>query len=334
MQCALSYLMQWGIQFHYLFSLYVQVSVAATNSFLSIVSTDATESKTETAQHQQHQQQQTVESAVRQQPVSLPPDLKRDVWRKAWETWSGIGTECVCRRLPALEGLKSVLKMPLNMERVDQFFISIPSQKFQVNLLEIFIHVHANLKPDFSRADFQVLAGVLHAALPMPVSKDVSPFLVPSANENVMSTLQELVLQCVGVIFCKENVFDEPKSQQKNLLTKKPHVIDIHRVLPVATDEAESFFYPLVLDELFKFSLLASEPPSFIRESKGIPPQSLPFMGVNYVPFGLGAQSLAVQVYRSCVQAGVSLPDRIPGDFLKVVMEGNRIVCVLSEGVK
>ena len=287
---------------------------------MSVVNTDAAESKTESTQQQQ-QQQQTVENSVRVQPVSLPPDLKRDVWQKAWETWSGIGTECVCRRLPALEGLQSVLQTPLNMDRVDQFFVSIPSQKFLVNLLKIFLHVHAHMKPNFSCEDFQVLARVLHAVLPMPVAKDVSPFLVPSANENVMSTLQELVLQCVGVVVAKGDVFDEPRSHtesSKMLLVKKPHVIDIHKVLPVATDKAGATFYPMVLIELLNFSLLASEPPSFIRESMGVPPQSLPFMGVNYVPFSLAAQSLAVQLYRSCVLAGASLPDTVPSHFLKV----------------
>ena len=207
------------------------------------------------------------------------------------------------------------------MDRVDQFFVSIPSQKFLVNLLKIFLHVHAHMKPNFSRENFQLLAQVLHAVLPMPVAKDVSPFLVPSANENVMSTLQELVLQCVGVVIAKGDVFDElrsPKESSKMLLVKKPHVIDIHKVLHVATDEGRASFYPMVLIELLNFSLLASEPPSFIQESMGIPPQSLPFMGVNYVPFSLAAQSLAVQLYRSCVLARASLPDTVPSHFLKV----------------
>ena len=288
---------------------------------MSIVNTDTGETKTESTQQQQ-QQLDTVENAVRLQPVSLPPELNRDVWRMAWDTWSEIGTECVCRRLPALEGLESVLKLPVNMERVDQFFLSIPSQKFLVNLLKIFLHIHSRMKTEFTRADFHTLVGVLHAALPMPVAKDVSPFLVPSANENVMNSLQELVLECVGVVISKGDVFDEPRSHTKDggktLLVKKPHLIDIHRVLPVATDETEASFYPQVIVELLKFSLLASRPPSFITEKKGIPPASLPFMGVNYVPFGLGAQALAVQLYGSCVVGGVRLPDSIPEQFLKV----------------
>ena len=231
--------------------------------------------------------------------------------------------ECVCKRLPALENLKSILKLPQSVERVDLFFVSIPSQKFLVNLMKIFPLVHAQMRAEFTLKDFKTLAQVLHAALPMPVAKDVSPFLVPSSNENVMSTLQELALQCVGVVYAKYEVFDEPKSSSnapKTLLIKSPHVINMYRVLPVKTSEAMTSLYPLVLDELLKLSLLASEPPSVVKETRGIPPQSLPFMGVNYVPFGLGAQSLAVQLYRSCVQAGVSLPSRVPHHFLKVLI--------------
>lgn len=305
---------------------YIQVSVAATNSFLSVVNTEtAVESKTESTQQQQQlqdKQQGSVEVGVRTQPVSLPPELKHQVWRKAWETWNIIGTDCVCKRLPALEGLHSVLKLPPNMERIDQFFLSIPSQKFLVNLLSIFLHIHCQMKNQFTLEDFKVLLGVLHAALPMPVAKDVSPFLVPSANENVMNSLQELVLKCVGVVFSKENVFDESGNvtdvEIKSLLAKKPHMIDIHRVLPLATEPNMTPFYPVVIAELLKFSHLAAEPPRFIQEKQGIAPAVLPFMGVNYIPLGLAAQALAVQLYRSCVQATVSLPDHIPELFMKV----------------
>ena len=97
------------------------------------------------------------------------------------------------------------------------------------------------MEGEFSEVDFASLARVLHAALPMPISKDVSPFLVPSANENVMSTLHELVLKCVGAVVSKGDVFDdEPGYREgKFLLVKKPHVIDVHRVLPVATDRPD-----------------------------------------------------------------------------------------------
>lgn len=256
------------------------------------------------------------------QPVSLPLELNRDIWKKAWETWNGIGTECVCRRVPALEGLDSVLKTPVKMERVDQFFLSIPSQRFLTNLLSIFLLLHSKMGSEFTHSDFHVLARVLHAALEMPVAKDVSPFLVPSANENVMSTLQELVMHCMGVVVSKATVFDDPESrtgeEAKPLLAKKPHVIDIHRVLPLAMDRHNLSFYPLVISELLKLSHLSSEAPTFLRKRKGIPPSSLPFMFVNYVPFGLGAQALATQMYRSCVVGGVSLPDTVPEHFLKV----------------
>ena len=299
--------------------------MAATNSFLSIVNTDVVESKSESSKQQQKQDTNGGEGVAptRPHPVSLPPELKRQVWRQAWDTWNGIGTDCVSRRLPALEGLHSILKTPLNMERVDQFFLSIPSQKFLVNLLKIFLLVHAQIKAEFSREDFAALAGVLHAALPMPVSKDVSPFLVPSANENVMSSLHELVLRCVGAVFSKTDVFDDAEpgngSEVKSLLVRKPHVVDLHRVLPVATEEPGASFHPLVISELLKFSLLAAKPPDFIRLKRGSPPASLPFMIINYVPFGLAAQALAVQLYRSCLLAGASLPSDVPELFLKVV---------------
>jgi hypothetical protein len=212
------------------------------------------------------------------------------------------------------------------MERVDRFFLSIPSQKFLVNLLKIFLHVHSQLGAGFTQRGFEALAAVLHAALPMPISKDVSPFLVPSANENVMSSLQELVLCCMGAVFGKPDVFDDGETgrggpEGKSLLVKKPHVIDIHRVLPVATrDEGGASFHALVITELLKFSLLAAEPPEFIRQRRGVPPASLPFMAVNYVPFGLGAQALAVQLYRSCVVGGARLLGEVPELFLKLLL--------------
>lgn len=217
--------------------------------------------------------------------------------------------------------MTALLKTPQNLEKVDQFFAGLPSQKFLVNLLKIFPLIYAQMKTEFTHKHFKTLSRVLHAALAMPVSKDVSPFLVPSANENNMSTVQELTLGCVGVVFSKEFVFDEARGHSgdpKTLLTKKPHIVDVKKVLPVATDEAAASFYPLIVKELLKFSLLASEPPSFIKAMRGVSLSSLPIMNVNYVPFGLASQSLAVQLYRSCVQGGVRVPLNMAEVFLKV----------------
>ena len=163
----------------------------------------------------------------------------------------------------------------------------------------------------------------------MPTSKDVSPFLVPSSNENKMTNAQRLILKCYSVVYTVENVVDPEKTDEGEnhssanslLRTRKVENIEMRRKIELNSESCPEYvaLYPKVLTELLKCASFASKPQEdSVQGQLGIPPMRSLMMSVNYTPFGLGALSLAVQFYVGCVQAGVTLPKDTAHSFLKV----------------
>lgn len=265
-----------------------------------------------------------------QEASSLSPELSSEIWIKAWQTLHSIGVECVCNKLPTDEAMRTAVKQ----QDMNAFSNSLPSQTFLVHFLRIFPLVFSKLKPNFSKSDFQSVARMYRASLLMPVTKDVSPFLVPSSNENIMSAVHRLILKCLGVIFTDDPLFEGGREQQgregegggrlteASLLLDKTAVIrELGAELRIGTHPQLVSLYPLVVDELLQCASLAFNPPDSVwlpckvsNSSKS--PTVL--MGVNLVPFGLGAVTIAVQLYRACVSEQVELMEDIPLKFLKV----------------
>lgn len=269
--------------------------------------------------------------ANKQSQMDKIPKEKRDaVWTKAWSTWSSIGKKCICERLPSVDQMRSLLKNR-KAEEIDRFFRVVPSQTFLVHFLQIFPHIFQQLRKAFSLSQFEVLSSILDTALLMPVSKDVSPFLVPSSNENKMTNAQRLVLKCYSAIYTMENVVDPEKlegsenqteltSSNSLLRSRRVENIDIRRSVELNAEACPECIalYPKVLTKFLGGVSYATSSPEDKLQVKGVPPPRLPMMSVNYTPFGLGALSLAVQFYMGCVQGGVALPGNTAENFLKV----------------
>ena len=260
------------------------------------------------------------------------PKEKRDlIWTKAWNTWSTIGSKCVCKRLPSTDQVRTMLRSQ-KTEEIDQFFHVVPSQAFLIHLLQIFPHIFYQLRKTFSAERFEILSSILQASLLMPVSKDVSPFLVPSSSENKMTNVQILVLKCISIVYTIENVVDPEKTDDGEKLKeatssvnsllrgRRVENIDMKRRVELNGDTCPECvdLYPSVLTELLKCVSFASSSSEDILQTRGIPHSRLPMMLVNYTPLGLGALSLAAQFYVGCVQAGVTLPSNTAENFLKV----------------
>ena len=258
------------------------------------------------------------------------PKEKRDlIWTKAWNSWSSIGNKCVCKRLPSTNQIITLFKSNKS-EEIERFFRVVPSQTFLVHLLQIFPHIFHQLRKAFSVAQFRVLSSILDASLLMPVSKDVSPFLVPSSNENKMTNAQRLVLKSYSIVYTSENVVDPDKTDDGGensttnslLRSRRVENIDMRRSIELNAESSPEcvILYPNVLKELLKCVSFASSTHEDRYQTKGIPQMKLPMMSVNYTPFGLGALSLAVQFYVECVRVGVALPRDTTLHFLKVKM--------------
>ena len=66
----------------------------------------------------------------------------------------------------------------------------------------MFPHVRDSFTPSHYQTLFRIVSTSLHAL----VSKDVSPFLVPSSNEHKPSSLQLLVLKCLGGVVSQDPI--------------------------------------------------------------------------------------------------------------------------------
>ena len=62
------------------------------------------------------------------------------------------------------------------------------------------------MQSSFSTEQYQKLSATLRGCLQLPVPRDVSPFLVPSHSENALSSMQRLVLRCVGGVVTSDDI--------------------------------------------------------------------------------------------------------------------------------
>ncbi len=76
----------------------------------------------------------------------------------------------------------------------------------------------------------------------------------------------------------------------------------------------------VVLHDLLSFSSYAHTPPDQSRLIKTFPSAKSQLMNLNFVPFALSCQALAVQLYRACMQRGSAgqLPVNMHVDMLQV----------------
>lgn len=111
------------------------------------------------------------------------------LWWSAWNTWCQIGADST--RPPAN------LTLPVPTTHRLSF---IPSQPFLTALVQIFPVLYQHIKADFGMKELRKLGVVLHGTVSVPISSDASPFILPSYNEAVLTSLQEAVLISLDVL--------------------------------------------------------------------------------------------------------------------------------------
>ena len=242
-----------------------------------------------------------------------------------------IGMECVCKRLPSPEKFKVFLgRIPQTKDESDNFFSNVPSQSVLIYLVQLFPVIYSRVRSKFTQSDFQEAARVLYTSLIMPVSKDTSPFLVPSYSKHMLNSLQKDVLKSMAAFFTREDVFDNEDTGPQTLFGKKTELVDTKRRVEVMVEQSATPLFPLVISELLRYGLLATNPPDMVAVYQGMPRP--PIMAVNFVPFSLSAMGLMVILYSSSVE-GKAAPVRLglSVDCLKVSM--CECVCACVWGV-
>lgn len=230
-----------------------------------------------------------------------------------------IGKEKIIRNLPTIDSLRSFASQAQTHETIDEFFLSIPNQTFLLNYLEIFplLVDHVFLEAQQLPSTFQIFRSILST----PISKDVSPFLVPSLSDAIMTTVQRQTIKCLSCLITTDYVFDINSANPQKLnatsnLMDKSEITNLHKTLQL---HSLSLF-----DEIFKELLLYASyswsPNDYqsVLNTSSVSLNKAPLVMVYMSPFGLSCLALAVQLLRSNTSHDDHVTDQLITTFIKV----------------
>ncbi|XP_042142763.1 protein MON2 homolog isoform X1 [Ixodes scapularis] len=203
---------------------------------------------------------------------SADPLGEAALWTTAWKVWYNIGIEST-RPPPdvAVEDARSSNSLSL---------LYIPSQAFLTALVQIFPHLFQHIKARFVVSDLQKFSTVVQNAVAAPVHGEVSPFILPTLAEVVLTALQESVLAAMDTL---------------------------HREALAGTENLQAMV-PAIFGQLLSFACYACQAPAYgklqARSGSG-GPKHLDWVTLSFVPFGERAMEMAVSLYVQTAQRPV-----------------------------
>nr|XP_032810106.1 protein MON2 homolog isoform X2 [Petromyzon marinus] len=199
-------------------------------------------------------------------------DEDAELWWAAWLAWVRIGGEST---QPPCDGERATF---------------VPSQLYLAALVHIFPALFRHVRPRFGMTEMRVLGVIMYGAVSVPISSDVSPFLLPSFTEAILTALQEAVLGALTLL--QKAICTGPESMQA--------------------------MYPAIFQQLLKFVAFACVPPQYGKlETKNVANAKYnqvqlfapaEWVAMNYVPFAERALELVVELYQktACHKAVVN----------------------------
>uniref|UniRef100_S4RGZ0 Protein MON2 homolog n=1 Tax=Petromyzon marinus TaxID=7757 RepID=S4RGZ0_PETMA len=193
-------------------------------------------------------------------------DEDAELWWAAWLAWVRIGGEST---QPPCDGERATF---------------VPSQLYLAALVHIFPALFRHVRPRFGMTEMRVLGVIMYGAVSVPISSDVSPFLLPSFTEAILTALQEAVLGALTLL--QKAICTGPESMQA--------------------------MYPAIFQQLLKFVAFACVPPQYGKlETKNVANakyNQAEWVAMNYVPFAERALELVVELYQktACHKAVVN----------------------------
>lgn len=245
------------------------------------------------------------------------------LWERAWLTWQQIGHEVVVCRLPKTESFQFFLTSSPSHEEMDIFFEPLPTQSFLVHLLSVFSMVVRKIG-HFTSQQLQIACQIFEAVVLVPVPKDVSPFLVPAAHEDSMTSVQTMVLTCLSLLFTQEDILDHSETsisaETSSNLFRKAVITKLSRSLELFHRPSSTQLYDSIITQLLSFAKLAwsSQTLLSLPSSVNLSVAKLPVVVVNYSSFALSSLVLAVQLCKSVLSHDLHVPLGVVERFVQV----------------
>jgi hypothetical protein len=187
-------------------------------------------------------------------------------------------------------GIEST-KIPFNEPEKVTDDLYIPSQAFLTALVQIFPALFQHIHARFTNDDLTKLCGVLMNAVMVPVHSDSTPYIMSTMSDSLLTPLHDGILDCM------------------ELLQKE----GISGSTPIDT------IICAVFNQLLNFSRFACSPPYFESRKRNMPPNTIEWVSMNYIPFGEKSMSVAVKLYQQTASDDKVIEGQILHELIKAL---------------
>ncbi|XP_065066543.1 protein MON2 homolog isoform X1 [Rhopilema esculentum] len=225
-------------------------------------------------------------------------DEDQDLWIQAWRVWLSIGHIS----MSAGHIVYKTKDESGNIITETRY----PKQDYLTALLCVFPSLLGRIYKRFGMGDVQRLCEVVRRAVAIPIHTSSSPFLVPSFNENCLSSLQQIVIFSL-------NALREPVTQ-----------FDNKSIL----ESSSKSMYPVLFETLLAFVEYSCCPPKIepepipirnVKDNRSLKNKQGGWSVMNYVPFSEESLRIIVDLYEVSHKEEAVIEARVLEEFIKVV---------------
>lgn len=229
------------------------------------------------------------------------PEEELDLWVQAWRIWLNIGNVSM-----SSEHIICQVKDGSGEIRTETNY---PKQDFLTALISVFPPLLGRIYKRFGIGDLQRLCEILSRAVCIPIHTTTSPFLVPSFNENCLSSLQQVVIFSLNALRAPIAQFNG-KSILENSTTS---------------------MYPMLFETLLNFVEYSCCPPKSDPEPIPAPvrdkmrsrkDKKVGWGVMNYVPFSEESLKMFTEMYVISYAQEPIIEANVLDNFIKVSFVG------------
>ena len=218
-------------------------------------------------------------------------DEDLNLWTNAWRVWYNIGTTSMSSAF--------CLRPRRDSDGRTTTSITYPAQAFLTSLVQIFPQLFRRIYGRFGLADLQKLSSILHSSIRIPVLYDQSPFLVPSFQDTILTSLQHAIVDAIDIL-------------REPIPSASGCVLDI----------SSQPMYPTLFSLLVQFVHYACSPPKI--EDQGEAGSNTgghrkdEWVMLGMVPFSEKCLETTVDLYKCCAEKPAVIEERVLEKIIKV----------------
>ena len=206
-----------------------------------------------------------------------------NLWTNALRVWYNIGTTSMSSSY--------VMRAKRDVNGKTVIIRVYPAQAYLTALVQVFPSLFRRIYVRFGLADLQKLSSILDASINVPVPTESSPFLVPSFQDTVLTSLQHAILDVIEIL-------------QEPIPSATGCVLDI----------AKQPMYPTLFSLLLQFTSYACVPPKVPddpdkREANAAKKKEWTIL--SQTPFAEKCLRLVVEMFQKCASKSSVMQEKV-----------------------